>query len=126
MYILIGAAAATDLKRRLPNYVLLADQASGHTYTIVGNVINPGYLALSVSDKLVIPRGSSLTILGNLLLSSDTVVIIDGKIRVEGNVRNYKIADVSGANQRQLWLQTFPDWLQWILLYIFFGWIWIA
>ena len=124
IYVQIGTSATTDLKNRLPSYVLLDEQGYDYTFTMVGNVVMPQSLVLSVRDRLVIPNGTSLTIHGDLLLSNDTAVIIDGKISVTGIVQNYKIADVSGANRRQLWLQSL-SWFQFLLRYFFFGWLWM-
>jgi len=124
--VLIKPTATTNFEDRLTDYIRAeilgnAGWIQWVTKTIVGNVIIEGNQRVGPTT-LVIPADSSLVITGNLYLYGDGTLVLDGTLHVQGRVVWRGLANVSGS---RLW-QLQPAWIQFILRWIFFGWIWMS
>ena len=139
----IAPTATTNLEDKLTNYI--EDNGQG-LLTVIGDVTLNSPLEFEV---LYIPDDAKLTINANdFALPEDTLLIVDGKLVLpegydfsewKGTVTGQNVDDFgedlpgdgdddddgNSTEPTLKWWQRLPDWAQWSLRYICFGWIWM-
>lgn len=130
-WVSIASTASTNFEDRLNNVVLQIDDVA----IVLGSAtLDYGFFEIESQQTLYIPRDASLTIKSMLHLNEGTVVI-DGTLILpeyfnprdwNGYITGDNSGDLAGSWPRPLsWWQRLPNWIQWVLRWVFFGWIWM-